>query len=218
MEFLDPKILEYVEAHTAAEPEILKRLNRDTHAKVLMPRMLSGHLQGRVLSMFSRMIQPLHVLEIGTYTGYSAICLAEGLHPDGFLHTIDINEELEPMVKQAIKESGLQDNIVQHIGNALEIIPTIDNEWDLVFIDADKINYSRYYDLVIDNVKPGGFIIADNVLWSGKVIEEKVDKDTAALLEFNRKVQNDPRVMNVLFPVRDGLMVIQKLVQKVVGG
>ncbi len=218
MEFIDPKIQEYAEAHSSPESDVLQQLNRDTHAKVLMPRMLSGHLQGRALSMFSRMIRPIHILEIGTYTGYSAICMAEGLHPDGFIHTIDINEELEPMVKKAIEAAGYQDNIVQLIGNALEIIPTLDYQWDLVFIDADKINYARYYDLVIENVRPGGFIIADNVLWSGKVIAEKVDKDTAALLEFNRRVQDDPRVMNVLLPVRDGLMVVQKLVEKVVGG
>ena len=217
MDFLDPKLAAYAEAHTSPETDTLQRINRDTHAKVLMPRMLSGHLQGRLLSMFSRMIRPLHILEIGTYTGYSAVCLAEGLHPDGFLHTIDINEELQPMTKKFFQEAGFQDNIVPLIGNALEIVPTLDYEWDLVFIDADKINYTRYYDLVIDRVKPGGFIIADNVLWSGKVVAETFDKDTSALLEFNRRVQDDPRVMNVLLPVRDGLMVVQKLVNMVVG-
>ena len=218
MDFLDPKLLAYAEAHTSPETETLQRINRETHAKVLMPRMLSGHLQGRFLSMISRMIRPLHILEIGTYTGYSAVCLAEGLHPDGFLHTIDINEELQPMTKKFFEEAGLQDNVVQIIGNALEIVPTLDFEGDLVFIDADKINYSRYYDLVIDRVRPGGLIIAHNVLGTAKEIADTFDKDTAALLEFNRRVQDDPRVENILVPIRDGLMIAQKLVNKVVGG
>jgi caffeoyl-CoA O-methyltransferase len=212
MDFLSPELTAYVEAHTTDEPELLRKLNRDTHAKVMMPRMLSGHLQGRVLSMFSRMIRPMHILEIGTYTGYSALCLAEGLQGDGFLHTIDINEELEPMVRDVFAQAGLEDDINLMIGNALEIIPTLDYEFDLVFIDADKINYSNYFDLVINKVRTGGFLIADNVLWSGKVLQQdKIDKDTQALLDFNKKIQDDPRVFNVLFPVRDGLLVMQKL-------
>ncbi len=212
MEFLPQKIDEYVEGHTAAESPLLAELNRETHAKVLQPRMLSGHLQGRVLATFSHMLKPKRILEIGTYTGYSAICLAEGLTEDGHLHTIDINEELQAMVEDYIKRAELQGRIHLHIGNALEIVPTLHEQWDLVFIDADKENYSRYFDLVIDHVRTGGYIIADNVLWSGKVVEEKTseDIDTQALKEFNEKVHQEDRVENVLFPVRDGLMVCRK--------
>lgn len=213
MEFLDPKIDSYVTAHTSAESEVLKKLNRETHAKIMMPRMLSGHLQGQVLRMLSFMIRPEHILEIGTYTGYSALCLAEGLAEGGKLHTIDINEELETMVRRFIDEAGMTSKINYHIGNALDIIPTINETFDLVFIDADKENYSKYYDLVFDKVKRGGFIIADNVLWSGKVIMDaaKMDVDTKAICDFNDKVMNDPRVANVLFPIRDGLMVARKV-------
>ncbi len=209
MDFLPEKIDAYAGRHTSPESEVLAKLNRETYAKVLIPRMLSGHIQGRMLSTFSYMIRPERILEIGTYTGYSALCLAEGVAPGGFLHTIDINEELEDMVKRYIAEAGQQERIKMHIGNALEIVPTLSENWDLVFIDADKENYSAYYDLVIDHVRPGGFIIADNVLWSGKVTEpvDAKDEETQALVNFNKKVQDDDRVENVLFPVRDGLMV-----------
>jgi caffeoyl-CoA O-methyltransferase len=213
MDFLDAKIEEYVAAHTEKETEVLKKLNRETNAKVLIPRMLSGHLQGRVLSMLSHMIKPKNILEIGTYTGYSAICLSEGMQEDGELTTIDINEELEPMVKRYMKEAGIAKRVNCLIGNATEIIPGLKKTFDLVFIDADKENYSRYYDLVFEKVSPGGYIIADNVLWSGKVIDqEEIQKDleTAAITEFNNKIQEDKRVQNVLFPVRDGLMIIRK--------
>lgn len=210
MEFLPEKLEQYVEQHTAAESELLQRLNRETHANVMMPRMLSGHVQGRVLSMLSHMIKPKNILEIGTYTGYSAICLAEGLAKEGKLYTIDINEELEEMVRGYFEEAGLSEKIEYLIGNAMEIIPNLKVMYDLVFIDADKINYSNYFDLVIENVKQGGYIIADNVLWSGKVVGEKIDKDTKAIMDFNDKVHNDSRVDNVLFPVRDGLMVLRK--------
>ena len=214
MEFLDKDLMDYVEQHTSPEPELLQKINRDTHANVLMPRMLSGHLQGRVLATLSHMIKPGRVLEIGTYTGYSALCMAEGLREDGELHTIDINEELEEKVRSFFQESPYHNKIRYHIGNALEVIPGLNQSWDLVFIDADKKNYAAYYDLVIEQVNWGGFIIADNVLWSGKVVgegEKKPNKDTQAILDFNKKVHDDPRVENVLFPIRDGLMVLRKV-------
>ncbi len=212
MEFIDEKIERYALDHSQAESEVLKKLNRETHAKVLMPRMLSGHMQGNLLSMFSKMIQPKHILEIGTYTGYSAICLAQGLQKEGVLHTIDINEELEKMVRSFFDESELSDKINYHIGNALQIIPKLNESFDLVFIDADKKNYTAYYDLVFDKVNSGGYIIADNVLWSGKILDEKekMDADTKAIDAFNNKVHNDKRVEHMLLPVRDGLMIARK--------
>jgi predicted O-methyltransferase YrrM len=213
MEFLDPKLDAYVCDHSRDESSVLKKLNRETWAKVMMPRMLSGHLQGQVLRMLSLMIQPKRILEIGTYTGYSAICLAEGLQQGGKLYTIDINEELENMVRTFIDEAGMKEKIDYRIGNALDIIPKLDETFDMVFIDADKENYAKYYDLVFDKVRPGGFIIADNVLWSGKVLMDKakMDVDTKAICDYNDKVHNDARVDNVLFPVRDGLMVARKV-------
>lgn len=212
MEFIEKDLAAYVEAHTSPETDLLKKLSRETNAKVMMPRMISGHLQGRVLSMFSHMIKPKAILEVGTYTGYSAICMAEGLQQDGKLYTIDINEELESMVRKYFEEAGLSNKINYLIGNALEVIPSLDTTFDLVFIDADKENYAAYYDLVFDKVAPGGYIIADNVLWSGKVVKQgKIDKDTAAILSFNQKVHDDPRVENVLFPIRDGLLIARKL-------
>ncbi len=212
MEFLPEKLEQYVEDHTSPESEVLEALNRETQAKVLMPRMLSGHLQGRVLSTFSKMIQPKRILEIGTYTGYSALCLAEGLQEGGKLHTIDINEELEDMVLRYIQKAGYSEKIQMHVGDATQIIPALNESWDIVFIDADKENYSNYFDLTIDHLRPGGYIIADNVLWSGKVLEkiDPKDEETQALKDFNEKVLADERVENVLFPVRDGLMVCRK--------
>jgi len=212
MNFLPQEIENYVIKNTEKEPAVLKELNHETWEKILIPRMLSGHLQGRVLSMLSHMIQPTTILEIGTYTGYSAICLAEGLQNGGKVHTIDINEELEEMVNTYIKKANLEDTIINHIGNAMDIIPTLTEPFDLVFIDADKTNYSNYYDLVFDNVKSGGYIIADNVLWSGKIVEpkENLDDDTLALIAYSEKVNNDDRVQNVLFPIRDGLMIVRK--------
>jgi caffeoyl-CoA O-methyltransferase len=211
MDFISSSIQKYAEDHTSPESDLLKTINRDTHAKVLMSRMLSGHMQGRILSMFSNMIKPMTILEIGTYTGYSAICLAEGLKPGGKLITIDINEELESSVRRFFSASGFGEVIDYRIGNALEIIPTLKGNFDLVFIDADKENYARYYDLVINHVPLGGYILADNVLWSGKVLDDKPDKDTRAIKEFNRKIQEDARVENVLLPVRDGIMVMRKI-------
>lgn len=213
MKFLDEAIEKYAEAHSTEESPLLKKIYRDTHANVIMPRMLSGHLQGRILATFSRMIKPRYILEIGTYTGYSALCLSEGITDDGKIITIDINEELEEKVRASFKESGLDEKIDYRIGNALEIIPSLTEKFDLVFIDADKENYARYFDLLIDKVAKGGFIIADNVLWSGKVLpgkETNPDKDTNALINFNLKVHNDKRVENVLLPIRDGLMILTK--------
>lgn len=212
MDFLPQEIEDFVTRLTEKEPDTLAQLNHETWEKVLIPRMLSGHFQGRVLSMLSHMIKPSAILEIGTYTGYSAICFAEGLQKNGIIHTIDINEELEPIVNRYIEKSNLKDTIINHIGNALELIPTLKEQFDIVFIDADKSNYSNYYDLVFDKVKSGGYIIADNVLWSGKVIEpkENLDPDTIALIEYSEKIQNDSRVQNILFPIRDGLMIARK--------
>lgn len=209
MEILNAELQQYAERYTTAENELLKKINRDTHVNVLMPRMLSGHLQGRVLAMISQMIRPKTALEIGTYTGYSALCLAEGLAEGGKLISIDINEELEHKVKQYFE--SFQDKIDYRIGNALDLIPTLDEEFDLVFIDADKRNYANYFDMIIDKLRPGGFILADNVLWSGKVLDEKPDDDTKAIISFNQKIHDDRRVENVLLPVRDGIMMIRKL-------
>jgi caffeoyl-CoA O-methyltransferase len=214
MKFLPDEIEAYSEAHTEKESDLLRSLNRETYANVLNPRMLSGHLQGRFLSMLSRMIRPERILEIGTYTGYSAICLCEGLAAGGKLTTIDINEELETLTRSYFAKSGFDQQIDYRIGNALEIIPKLQETFDLVFMDADKINYISYFNLTLDRVRPGGFIIADNVLWSGKVIEKEIkqnDKDTHALMHFNRTVLEDQRVSNLLLPVRDGLMILQKL-------
>jgi caffeoyl-CoA O-methyltransferase len=211
MDFIPDDLQKYVADHTSPEAEFLKRVTRDTHAKVLMPRMLSGHVQGRYLAMLSHLIRPENILEVGTYTGYSAICLSEGLRPEGKLVTIDVNEELESRVRNYFSEAGLTEQIDYRIGDAAQIIPALDLTFDLVFIDADKENYSKYYDLVFDKVRPGGLILADNVLWSGKVVRPKPDKDTRALLEFNQKVIADPRVENLLLPLRDGIMMIRKI-------
>jgi predicted O-methyltransferase YrrM len=208
MDFIAKEITDYAESHSSPESAVLKDLNRETNAKILMPRMLSGHLQGRMLSMFSSMLKPERILEIGTYTGYSAICLSEGLAEGGLLHTIDVNEELIPMVKKYFAKAGCDGLIRMHTGDALKIIPTLDEVFD-----EDKKNYSVYFDLVISKVRKGGIIIADNVLWSGKVLEEadKMDGDTKAITEFNSKIHRDTRIERVLFPVRDGLMVMRVL-------
>lgn len=212
MDFLPEKIADYASEMTSAEDELLASLVRETHLKILSPRMLSGHLQGRVLSLISHLMQPKYILEIGTYTGYSALCLAEGLHPQGRLITIDRNEELTDILTKYLKKSKYSHQIESKIGYAADIIPTLPNEIDLVFIDADKPNYSLYFDLVIDKVRPGGLILADNVLWSGKVVEEirLNDKSAVAIHEFNQKVHNDARVENVLIPIRDGIMALRK--------
>ena len=212
MEFIDPLLDKYVCEHTANESDLLKKINRETHLEVLQPRMLSGHFQGRVLSMFSKMIRPERILEIGTYTGYSAICLAEGLTPNGKLVSIDINEELAARVKGYFDESPYSQQIDYLIGDAMTIIPNLKSQFDIVFIDADKSNYINYYHLVFPMVKVGGYIIADNVLWSGKVIDSsQQDKDTLLLREYNQLVYQDDRVEEVLFPIRDGLMIARKI-------
>ena len=212
MHFIPEALDNYVVSHTQQEPELLQQLTRETYQKILQPRMLSGPYQGRVLSMISKLIHPKTILEIGTYTGYSALCLAEGMQKEGQIHTIDINEELEPFTQKYFDQSEFKDQIDFRIGNAINIVPEIQEEIDLVFIDADKENYPNYYNLVFDKVRKGGFIVADNVLWSGKVLEDikPNDKDTPALIEFNKMVQNDERVENVLAPIRDGLMIVRK--------
>lgn len=205
-------INDYAEKYTTPEMPVLAKLNRETHIKVELPVMLSGHLQGKVLQMVSQMIQPERILEIGTYTGYSAICLAQGLTDDGLLHTIDINEELQDMCFRYFCEAGLEKKIIQHIGKAAEIIPGLNEQFDLVFIDADKQNYSLYYDMVFDKVPVGGFILADNVLYDGEVVQpaEQQSKNARAIHSFNEKVKQDKRVEHVLLPVRDGIMIVRK--------
>ena len=211
MDFIDEEIEDYSVAHTSPESALLNKIHRETHLEVLRPRMLSGHFQGRVLSMFSKMIRPERILEIGTYTGYSALCLTEGLTHQGKLFTIDINEELEDRVRQYFIESDFNDKIEFLIGDAMKIIPKLTENWDMVFIDADKKNYLKYYNLVISSIKSGGYVIADNVLWSGKVLEDDHDDiDTEALRIFNDKLVKDQRMEVVLLPVRDGLMVARK--------
>ena len=209
MHFLPEKIDEYVVNHSQKEPQILQDLTRETWQKVLNPRMLSGAFQGRVLSMITKLINPKTILEIGTYTGYSALCMAEGLQEKGTLHTIDKNEELEELQHKYFEKSNYTDQIKQYVGNAIEIIPTIDEKFDLVFIDADKSNYINYFHLIIDKMNNGGIILSDNVLWSGKVVEElnPKDIDTKVLLEYNQLLNSNDRIETVLLPIRDGLTV-----------
>jgi len=209
MHFLPEKIEDYVVKHTQNEPQILKELSKETWQKVLNPRMLSGNFQGRVLSMLSKLVQPKSVLEIGTYTGYSALCIAEGLHPEGVIHTIDKNEELYSLQEKYFKKSGYQNQIQQYVGNALDIIPTMNSTFDLVFIDADKSNYINYFHLIMEKMNSGGIILSDNVLWSGKVIEEldEKDMDTKVLLAYNTLLNSDERLETVLLPIRDGLTI-----------
>lgn len=208
MEFIDENINQYSLDHTTGESALLSRVNRETHLEVLQPRMLSGHLQGRFLSLISNLMQPKHILEIGTYTGYSALCLAEGLAKEGRLTTIDVNEELASRVRGYFDESPYGKQIDMRIGNALNIIPTLEGNFDMVFIDADKENYANYLDLVIPRMNKGGLIIGDNVLWSGKVVQEVKANDTSTkeIMRFNQQVHLDDRLENVLLPLRDGLM------------
>ena len=213
MDFLPKDIVAYSEKHTSEEPVLLKKLNRETHANVLKPRMLSGNLQGRTLALWSHMVTPKLILEIGTYTGYSALCLAEGLPENGKIITIEVNEELEAFTRKFFRDSAFSHKIDFRIGDAAKIIPSITEPIDMVFIDADKKNYAKYYNLVFDKVRKNGIIIADNVLWSGKVVQSsKIDKETKSLLNFNDMVLNDPRVENILLPLRDGLMIARKLI------
>jgi len=212
MHFLPEELDDYVVAHSENEPELLQELTRETFQKILQPRMLSGHYQGRVLSMISKLVNPKNILEIGTYTGYSALCLAEGMQKDGELHTIDINEELEDFQRKYFDKSPFGKQIIQHLGNALEIIPKLDKTFDLIFIDADKDNYPAYFEIIIDKLNSSGIILSDNVLWSGKVIEELKPDDTStkALLEYNILLKEDKRVETVLLPIRDGLTISRK--------
>lgn len=212
MEFIDAKLDNYVCAHTENEPALLADLNRRTHVSILQPRMLSGHYQGRLLSMLAHMIQPKRVLEIGTYTGYSALCFAEGLQAGGKVTTIDVNEELEEFVRSYIEKANCTDKVEYIVGDAMEVLAKMDEQFDLVFIDADKRNYCNYYELVFDKVKPGGYIIADNVLWSGKVLEDydSLDRETKILMDYNKMIHEDERVQEILLPIRDGLMIARK--------
>jgi predicted O-methyltransferase YrrM len=209
MSFLPDKIDEYVVKHSQSEPELLQQLNKETWQKILNPRMLSGTFQGRVLAMISKLVQPKNILEIGTYTGYSALCLAEGLQKTGMLYTIDKNEELEDFSKKFFNKSVYKNQIKQLTGNALEIIPSITEKFDLVFIDADKANYANYFQLVIDKMNPGGVILSDNVLWNGKVVDtlNAKDKDTKALVAYNTLLNSDERIESILLPIRDGLTI-----------
>jgi len=211
MEFLPEIISSYSLENTEKEPKLLSELNRETWANVMIPRMLSGHLQGRVLSMISKMIHPTNIIEVGTYTGYSALCMAEGLKENGKIHTLDINEEYTSVAKKYFDKSDYKENIIQHIGNAVDVIPQLNDKFQLAFLDADKENYSNYFDLIINKMDIGGYIIADNVLWSGKVTEENKDEETMALHNYNKKVLSDKRVETVLLPVRDGLNISRKL-------
>ena len=207
MHFLSEELENYAAQHTEDEPLLLQELNKRTHLNVLQPRMISGHFQGRFLSLLSKMVRPRTILEIGTYTGYATLCLAEGLHPEGVLHTIDIKEELTDLQREFFNRSGYGSQIVQHLGKAADIIPSLNTTFDLVFIDADKQNYAHYFDLVIEKMTRGGIILSDNVLWSGKVVEEVKpnDKHTQALMAYNQKIKDDPRVETVLLPIRDGI-------------
>ena len=213
MHFISQDLENYIEQHSEREPELLAALNKETYQKVLLPRMLSGHFQGRVLSMLSKLIRPVNILEIGTYTGYSALCLCEGMREKGTLHTIDIKEELVDFQRKHFDKSPWRNQIVQHLGEALDIIPTLDLKFDLVFIDADKENYINYFELIVPKMMKGGIILSDNVLWSGKVLEPLNTKDisTKILLDYNLLLKNDPRVETVLLPIRDGLTVSRVL-------
>ncbi|PDS26575.1 O-methyltransferase [Flavobacterium branchiophilum] len=208
MHFLSEAIEEYIEQHTENEPGLLAELQKETYQKILLPRMLSGHFQGRILSLISNLVAPKNILEIGTFTGYSALCLCEGMQANGQLHTIDIKEELVDFQRKYFDKSPWGNQIIQHLGPALSIIPTLDVTFDLVFIDADKENYIQYYQLIVPKMNKGGIILSDNVLWSGKVVEplQKNDKSTKILLEYNALIKNDPRVTTYLLPIRDGLM------------
>jgi len=209
MHFISQELEDYIEQHSEKEPDLLAALNKETYQKILLPRMLSGHFQGRVLSMLSKLIRPVNILEIGTFTGYAALCLCEGMQENGQLHTIDIKEELETIQRKYFDKSPWGNQIFQHLGEAIAIIPTLEIKFDLVFIDADKENYLNYFELILPKMNKGGIILSDNVLWSGKVLEplQKNDLSTKVLLEYNELLKNDPRVETVLLPIRDGLTV-----------
>lgn len=213
MHFISQELEDYIEQHSEKEPELLAALDKETYQKILLPRMLSGHFQGRVLSMLSKLIYPINILEIGTYTGYSALCLCEGMQENGMLHTIDIKEELVDFQRKYFDKSPWGNQIVQHLGEGTEIIPTLDLKFDLVFIDADKENYINYFELIVPKMNKGGIILSDNVLWSGKVLEplQPNDISTKVIMAYNQLLKNDPRVESVLLPIRDGLTVSRVL-------
>lgn len=213
MHFISQELEDYIEQHSEKEPALLAALNKETYQKILLPRMLSGHFQGRVLSMLSKLIRPVNILEIGTYTGYSALCLCEGMQEGGQLHTIDIKEELVDFQRKHFDKSPWGKQIVQHLGEAIDIIPTLELKFDLVFIDADKENYLNYFELILPKMNKGGIILSDNVLWSGKVLEplQPNDLSTKIIMEYNELLKNDPRVETVLLPIRDGLTVSRVL-------
>lgn len=213
MHFISQELEDYIEHHSEKEPQHLAALNKETYQKILLPRMLSGHFQGRVLSILSKLIRPVNILEIGTYTGYSALCLCEGMQDEGQLHTIDIKEELIDFQRKHFDKSAWSKQIVQHLGEAIDIIPDLDLKFDLVFIDADKENYINYFEMIVPKMNKGGIILSDNVLWSGKVLQplQKNDLSTKILLEYNQLLKNDPRVETVLLPIRDGLTVSRVL-------
>ena len=211
LDILSPAIEKYIKENSTAEDTVLQELTRETHLKIQMPQMLSGHLQGLFLEFVSRMVQPRRILEIGTFTGYSAICLAKGLTDDGLLYTIDINDELEPINTKYFEKAGISNKVKRISGDAKKLVADIDETFDIVFIDADKQNYAAYFNLVINKVRKGGYIIADNVLWSGKVAEENKNKDTQAIHDYNQQVVKDPRVINYILPLRDGLNIAQKI-------
>ena len=212
MHFIPEALDDYVVAHSESEPDLLQQLTRETYQKILQPIMLSGPYQGRILSMISKLINPKSILEIGTFTGYSTLCLAEGLHKDGEIHTIDVNEELVDFQRKYFDKSKYGSQIFQHLGNAIDIIPSLNKSYDLVFIDADKPNYVNYFHLVIDKLNPGGIILSDNVLWHGKVIEplQPDDFSTQAIMEYNTLLKEDSRIESVLLPIRDGLTISRK--------
>ena len=210
MNFISDQLQQYIDDHSMEESDLLKALDRETHQKVLQPRMLSGSYQGRLLALLAKMIGPKKILEVGTYTGYATLCMAEGLTTDGSIDTIDHNEELADMQRRYFDQSPYGSQIVQHLGEAKDVLKTLTGPYDLVFLDADKENYPHYFDLIIDKLETGGVILSDNVLWSGKVLEKAIDEATSALQEYNHKINTDVRVETVVLPVRDGLTITRK--------
>jgi len=210
MNFISSKLQQYIDDHSMEESDLLKALDRETHQKILQPRMLSGSYQGRLLALLAKMIEPKKILEVGTYTGYATLCMAEGLSTGGSIDTIDYNEELSDIQRRYFDQSPYRSQIVQHLGEAKDVIKTLTGPYDLVFLDADKENYSHYFDLIIDKLERGGVILSDNVLWSGKVLEKATDEATSALQEYNHKINTDPRVETIILPIRDGLTITRK--------
>ena len=210
MSLQEKELKDYCDKYTSPGHEVLYDLERETYLKALSPQMISGHLQGSLLSLLSKTLQPKRILEIGTFTAYATICLAQGLKEDGLLHTIEVNDELDYIIEKYLKKAGLTEKVKTHYGDAFDIIPSLNEKWDMVFIDAGKKDYAAFYDLIIDHVNPGGIILADNVLWYGKVLHKKRDIDSQILNSFVEKINNDQRVENVLLPIRDGLIVVRK--------